>query len=158
MRIRVIAVGQKPPAWVREASQDYANRLAPELRLEWTEVRPETRGPSGHALSWMAHEAVRIRAAIPPGATVVALDEHGDELTSRDLAQRLNRWRDRSQPVAFVIGGADGLDGQFKREAHERIRLSSLTLPHAMVRVLLAEQLFRAWSILNNHPYHRDGC
>ena len=156
MRIRVIAVGLKPPAWVRDAARDYAERLPPELRLEWTEVRPDIRGPSGHPPAWMAAEAHRIREAIPNGATVVALDEHGDDLTSRGLATRLERWRDRSAPLAILIGGPDGLDPGLKREAHERIRLSSLTLPHALVRVVIAEQLFRAWTILSNHPYHRD--
>ena len=156
MRIRVIAVGLKPPAWVRDAAHDYAERLPPELRLEWTEVRPDIRGPSGHPPAWMAAEAHRIREAIPSGATVVALDEHGDDLTSRGLATRLERWRDRSAPLAILIGGPDGLDPGLKREAHERIRLSSLTLPHALVRVVIAEQLFRAWTILSNHPYHRD--
>jgi 23S rRNA (pseudouridine1915-N3)-methyltransferase len=156
MRIRVIAVGLKPPAWVRDAARDYAERLPPELRLEWTEVRPDIRGPSGHPPAWMAAEAHRIREAIPSGATVVALDEHGDDLTSRGLATRLERWRDRSAPLAILIGGPDGLDPGLKREAHERIRLSSLTLPHALVRVVIAEQLFRAWTILSNHPYHRD--
>jgi 23S rRNA (pseudouridine1915-N3)-methyltransferase len=156
MRIRVIAVGLKPPAWVRDAARDYAERLPPELRLEWTEVRPDIRGPSGHPPAWMTAEAQRIREAIPNGATVVALDEHGDDLTSRGLATRLERWRDRSAPLAILIGGPDGLDPGLKREAHERIRLSSLTLPHALVRVVIAEQLFRAWTILSNHPYHRD--
>jgi len=156
MRIRVIAVGLKPPTWVRDAARDYAERLPPELRLEWTEVRPDTRGPSGHPPAWMTAEAHRIREAIPGGATVVALDEHGDDLTSRGLATRLERWRDRSAPLAILIGGPDGLDPGLKREAHERIRLSSLTLPHALVRVVIAEQLFRAWTILSNHPYHRD--
>jgi len=156
MRIRVIAVGLKPPAWVRDAARDYAERLPPELRLEWTEVRPDIRGPSGHPPAWMTAEAHRIREAIPGGATVIALDEHGDDLTSRALATRLQRWRDRSAPLAILIGGPDGLDPGLKREAHERIRLSSLTLPHALVRVVIAEQLFRAWTILSNHPYHRD--
>ena len=156
MRIRVIAVGLKPPAWVRDAARDYAERLPPELRLEWTEVRPDIRGPSGHPPAWMTAEAHRIREAIPGGATVIALDEHGDDLTSRGLATRLQRWRDRSAPLAILIGGPDGLDPGLKREAHERIRLSSLTLPHALVRVVIAEQLFRAWTILSNHPYHRD--
>jgi 23S rRNA (pseudouridine1915-N3)-methyltransferase len=156
MRIRVIAVGLKPPAWVKEAAQEYADRLPPELRLEWTEVRPDVRGPSGHAPAWMAAEAVRIREAIPGGSTIVALDEHGDDLTSRLLAARLERWRDRGAPLAILIGGPDGLDPALKRDAHERVRLSSLTLPHALVRVVIAEQLFRAWAILSNHPYHRD--
>ena len=97
-----------------------------------------------------------IEAAIPKGAHVVALDERGKSLTTVALAQRLKEWQLEGRDVALVIGGPDGLDPQFKRAAHERIRLSDLTLPHAMVRVLLVEQLYRAWSINANHPYHRD--
>lgn len=156
MRIRVIAVGTKPPAWVREATQEYSKRLPPEFKLEWCEVRPQTRGPSGHAPAWMAAEAQRIREAIPTGATLIVLDERGEDLSSRMLATRLERWRERSAPLAIIIGGPDGLDPVLKSQGHEQIRLSSLTLPHPLVRVVLAEQLFRACTILAGHPYHRE--
>jgi 23S rRNA (pseudouridine1915-N3)-methyltransferase len=103
-----------------------------------------------------AAERQRIEAAIPKGAHVVALDERGTSLTTVALAQRLKEWQLQGRDVALVIGGPDGLAPEFKRTAHERIRLSDLTLPHAMVRVLLVEQLYRAWSINANHPYHRE--
>ena len=112
---------------------------------------------SGKTLSTLlAAERDRISAAISPGSRVVALDEHGTSLTTVALSQRLTQWQLSGDDVALVIGGPDGLDPAFKRAAHERIRLSDMTLPHAMVRVLLVEQLYRAWSINANHPYHRE--
>ncbi len=156
MLIRVIAVGTRMPAWVQEPVDDYSSRLPADYRIEWKEIRAEPRGAGANASVWMAREAQRIRAAIPAGATVVALDEKGRDLTTRDLAARLQRWRDAGQPVAMLIGGPDGLDPELKRSAAERLRLSSLTLPHPLVRIVVAEQLFRAWSVLANHPYHRD--
>jgi 23S rRNA (pseudouridine1915-N3)-methyltransferase len=104
----------------------------------------------------MAQEAERIRAALPRRARVVALDEHGAGLTTRALAQRVEQWMAAGNDVAFIVGGADGIDAGLKSAAHETLSLSSLTLPHALVRVLLAEQLYRAVSLLGNHPYHRE--
>lgn len=155
MLIRVIAVGTRMPAWVDQVVADYSGRMPAEFRVEWREVRAEQR-TGGTPVVWMAREAQRLRAALPPGATLVALDERGTDLTTRDLAARLQRWQRDAQPVALLIGGPDGLDPALKAEARERLRLSSLTLPHPMVRVLLAEQIYRAWSVLANHPYHRD--
>lgn len=155
MRIRVVAVGTKMPAWVDAAVDDYLRRLPPEWRVEWREVRAEARGASGDALGWMQREAVRIRAALPAGARLVALDERGADDDSIAFAQRVRGWQRDARPVAIVIGGPDGLDRSLLGEADERLRLSSLTLPHALVRVVLAEQLFRAWSIGSGHPYHR---
>ena len=155
MLIRVIAVGTRMPAWVDQVVADYSGRMPAEFRVEWREVRAEQR-TGGTPAVWMAREAQRLRTALPPGATLVALDERGTDLTTRDLAARLQRWQHDAQPVALLIGGPDGLDPALKAEARDRLRLSSLTLPHPMVRVLLAEQLYRAWSVLANHPYHRD--
>lgn len=156
MLIRIIAVGTKMPAWVDTAVADYSGRMPPEFRVEWREVRAEQRSAGATPQVWMAREAQRIRAALPPAATVVALDERGKDLSTRDLAGCLQRWQRDAQPVAILIGGPDGLDAELKAQARERLRLSSLTLPHPLVRVLLAEQLYRAWSVLANHPYHRD--
>ncbi|MBU6189620.1 MAG: 23S rRNA (pseudouridine(1915)-N(3))-methyltransferase RlmH [Betaproteobacteria bacterium] len=156
MRIRVIAVGTKMPAWVDTAASDYSARLPAELALEWREVRAEPRSASGSPAVWMQREADRIRSAIMPGAWRVVLDERGRDQTTRQFAQRVGAWRDRGAPVALVIGGPDGIDPALRDEADELVRLSSLTLPHPLVRVVLAEQLFRAWSILTGHPYHRD--
>jgi len=156
MLIRVVAVGTRMPDWVRAPVDDYTGRMPHEFRVEWREVRAEQRTAGATPAVWMAREAQRIRAALPPGAAVVALDERGTDLTTKDLASRMDRWRRDGQPVAILIGGPDGLDPELKAQARERLRLSSLTLPHPMVRVLLAEQLYRAWSVLANHPYHRE--
>lgn len=158
MLIRTIAVGTRMPDWVEQATAEYAKRLPPEIRFEMVEIKAEARGKDnrdGNVQQWLQREAQRIRSALPNGAHVVVLDEHGTDLTTRQLSQRLATWRQQSQPVAIVIGGPDGLDASVKALGHEDIRLSSLTLPHPLVRVLLAEQLFRACSILSNHPYHR---
>lgn len=156
MLIRVVAVGTKMPDWVRSAVDDYTGRMPPEIRVEWREVRAEQRSAGSTQAVWMAREAQRIRAALPPGAHLVALDERGTDLRTRDLADCLQRWQHAAQAVAILIGGPDGLEPALKAQARERLRLSSLTLPHPLVRVLLAEQLYRAWSVLANHPYHRD--
>lgn len=155
MLIRVIAVGTRMPAWVDELVADYTQRLPPEMRPEWREVRAEPRTRSADAARWMAREAERLRAAIPVDAHLVVLDERGTDLSTAQLARAMQRWREGSRPVAILIGGPDGIDPTLKTAAQETIRLSSLTLAHAMVRALLAEQLFRAWSILSGHPYHR---
>ena len=155
MKLLVVAVGQRVPAWAQAAWDDYAKRFPPELRVQLKAVKTEPR--AGKALeTLLAAERQRIEAAIPKDTHVVALDERGTVLTTLALAGRLRTWQMQGGDVALVIGGPDGLDPAFKRGAHERIRLSDLTLPHAMVRVLLVEQLYRAWSINANHPYHRE--
>jgi len=155
MKLLVVAVGQRVPDWASVAWDDYAKRFPPELRLELKAVKTEPRG-SRTVDQLMAAERERIEAAIPRGTRVVALDERGTTLTTAALATKLKAWQLDAADVALVIGGPDGLDPAFRAAAHERIRLSDLTLPHAMVRVLLAEQLYRAWSINANHPYHRE--
>jgi 23S rRNA (pseudouridine1915-N3)-methyltransferase len=154
VRITVVAVGQRQPAWVDQAVADYLGRFPADFAVTLKEVKPEPRtGTPVERL--MAAEAVRLNAAIPKGDLVIALDEHGREWTTTQLADALRGWRDSAESVSFAIGGADGLDPAFKRNARLLLRLSSLTLPHALARVLLVEQLYRAWSILANHPYHR---
>ena len=155
MRLLVVAVGQRVPDWAQAAWEDYAKRFPPELRLELKAVKTEPRA-SRTLTTLLAAERERIEAAIPRGARVVALDERGTALTTMALASKLRDWQLESDTVALAIGGPDGLDPAFRQAAHERIRLSDLTLPHAMVRVLLAEQLYRAWSINAGHPYHRE--
>jgi 23S rRNA (pseudouridine1915-N3)-methyltransferase len=155
MRLLVVAVGQRVPGWAQAAWEDYAKRFPPEMRLELKAVKTEPRA-SRTLQTLLAAERERIEAAIPKGARVVALDERGTALTTMALATRLKDWQLGNDVVALVIGGPDGLDPAFRQAAHERIRLSDLTLPHAMVRVLLAEQLYRAWSIHAGHPYHRE--
>ena len=155
MKLIVVAVGQKVPDWAQAAWDDYAKRFPPELRVELRAVKTEARA-SKSLEAIFAAERQRIETVIPKGAHVVALDERGTALTTMALAQRIKDWQLDASDVAIVIGGPDGLDPEFKRAAHERIRLSDLTLPHAMVRVLLVEQLYRAWSINAGHPYHRE--
>lgn len=155
MRLLVVAVGQRVPDWAQVAWDDYAKRFPPELRLELKAVKTEPRA-SRTLQSLLAAERERIEAAIPKGARIVALDERGTALTTMALAAKLKDWQLENDTVALVIGGPDGLDPAFRQAAHERVRLSDLTLPHAMVRVLLAEQLYRAWSINAGHPYHRE--
>jgi 23S rRNA (pseudouridine1915-N3)-methyltransferase len=155
MQLVIAAVGHKMPSWIEAGYAEYAKRMPPECRLVLKEIRPVDRSGSRSAETVMAMERERIEAAIPKGSKVVALDEHGRDLTTMDLAGKLTGWQQGGTDVTFVIGGADGLDAEFKRRADLLLRVSSLTLPHGMVRVLLAEQLYRAWSITQNHPYHR---
>ena len=155
MKLLIVAVGQRVPDWAQTAWDDYAKRFPPELKVELKAVKTEPRG-SKSLEAVFAAERARIEAAIPRGARVVALDERGTALTTVALADKLKAWQLGADDVALVIGGPDGLDPAFRKAAHERIRLSDLTLPHAMVRVLLIEQLYRAWSINAGHPYHRE--
>jgi 23S rRNA (pseudouridine1915-N3)-methyltransferase len=155
MRLWVVAVGQKVPDWAQTAWDDYAKRFPFELKLELKAVKTEPRGSKTVETLWAA-ERERIEAAIPKGFRIVALDEKGSTVTTQALAGKLRHWQESGDDVALVIGGPDGLDPAFKAAAHERVRLSDLTLPHAMVRVLLVEQLYRAWSINAGHPYHRE--
>lgn len=155
MKLSLVAIGQRQPPWADAAVKDYLDRLPADFKVELKELKAEPRPTSGDAARAMAAEAARIRAAVPAAAALVALDERGRDWTSSQLAEQLGRWRDEAQPVAFVIGGADGLDAGLKRDARLLLRLSSMTLPHALARVLLAEQIYRAWSLLAGHPYHR---
>jgi len=155
VKLVIAAVGNRMPGWVQEAFADYAKRLPPDCPLELREVKPEARTGGKTPAQMMAQEARRIEAVLPAGCLRVALDERGRDMTTMALAEAMAQWRTEGRDVAFVIGGADGLDAGFKQQCDRSMRLSSLTLPHAMVRVLLAEQLYRAWAILHNHPYHR---
>ncbi len=155
MRLVIVAVGQRVPDWAQTAWDDYAKRFPYELKVELKAIKTEPRG-SKTVEQLYAAERKRIEEAIPKGARIVALDERGTNLRTIALAERLKDWQMGGGDVALVIGGPDGLDPEFRQAAHERIRLSDLTLPHAMVRVLLIEQLYRAWSVNANHPYHRE--
>jgi len=155
MRLLLVAVGQRQPGWADEAYADYAKRFPPELRLELKAVKAEPRG-SRSAEQLMAAEATRIEAALPRGVRRVVLDERGDRLTSVQLAARMKVWMGDGRDVALLIGGPDGLAASLKASADENLRLSDLTLPHAFARVLLAEGLYRAWTVMTGHPYHRE--
>jgi 23S rRNA (pseudouridine1915-N3)-methyltransferase len=156
MKLIVAAVSQRPPAWVVAGWTEYAKRMPRELPLELLEIKPESRSSGKTAEAMMALEAARIEAHLPAGCRRIALDERGEAPTTRQLAERLAKWMAGGEDVAFMIGGPDGLDARIKSDAHETMRLSSLTLPHALVRVILAESLYRAVSVLKGHPYHRD--
>ena len=156
MRITLLAVGHKAPGWVQEGFNEYARRMPPEARLELVELKPEERGPGRSADRARTLEGERILAAVPQGGTLIALDERGKSVTTQGLSVMLADWmRDGSHPT-FAIGGADGLSEAVRARAAKLVSLSALTLPHALVRVVLAEQLYRAWTILARHPYHRE--
>ncbi len=155
MRVLIVAVGLKVPDWAQTAWDDYAKRFPPEIKIELKAVKTEPRGSKTLDTLYTA-ERSRIEAAIPKNCRVVALDERGTPLTTQALATRLKGWQLSGDDIALVIGGPDGLAPDFKNAAHESIRLSDMTLPHAFARVLLIEQLYRAWSINAGHPYHRE--
>ncbi len=159
MKLVIVAVGHRLPAWAQTACDDYARRFPPECRVEVKTVKTEPRG-SRTLEALHAAERERIQAAIQSstgkGTRVVALDELGSTVTTAALARKLRQWQAGGVDVALVIGGPDGLEPAFKQGAHERIRLSDLTLPHALARVVLLEQIYRAWSINAGHPYHRE--
>lgn len=155
MKLLLVAVGQRQPAWADSAYEDFAKRFPPELRLELKAVKAEPRG-SKTAEQLMAAEALRLEAGIPKGARRVVLDERGTRLTTLQLADRMRAWMNEGRDVALLVGGPDGLAASLKSSADETLRLSDLTLPHAFVRVLLAEALYRAWTVMVNHPYHRE--
>jgi 23S rRNA (pseudouridine1915-N3)-methyltransferase len=156
MKLLVAAVGLRQPAWADEAWADFAKRFPPEMRLELKALKAEPRSGGKTAAQCMAAEAQRFEAALPKGARRVVLDERGTRLTTAQLAERMPVWRSEGRDVAFLIGGPDGLDPAVKVTADETLRLSDLTLPHAFARVILAEALYRAWSLAIGHPYHRE--
>jgi 23S rRNA (pseudouridine1915-N3)-methyltransferase len=155
MKICVIAVGQKLPAWAQVALDDYTKRFSPDWRVSIKSVKTPSRDGQS-AAKLMALEAERMQAFFPKEPFIVALDERGANLTTQSLSEELKHWSAMGQDIVFLIGGPDGLDPELKVRAHQLLRLSSMTLPHAVVRVLLVEQLYRVWSIQNAHPYHRE--
>jgi 23S rRNA (pseudouridine1915-N3)-methyltransferase len=155
VKLLLVAVGQRQPVWADTAYDDFAKRFPPEMRLELKAVKAETRG-SKTPEQLMAAEAARLSAALPKGVRRVMLDERGTRLTTVQLSERMKAWMGDGRDVAFIVGGPDGLDAALKQSADETLRLSDLTLPHAFVRVWLAEALYRAWTVMVNHPYHRE--
>ena len=155
MKLLLVAVGQRQPAWADTAFDDFSKRFPPEMRLVLKAVKSEARG-SKTPEQLMAAEATRLSAALPKGARRVVLDERGTRLTTVQLSERMKVWMGDGRDVALIVGGPDGLDAELKLSADETLRLSDLTLPHAFVRVWLAEALYRAWTVMVNHPYHRE--
>jgi 23S rRNA (pseudouridine1915-N3)-methyltransferase len=154
VKFLVAAIGHRMPAWVDAAFAEYAGRMPRDARIELAALKPAPRGGDpGRALE---AEGQRLLAALPKGCYRVALDERGVSFDTLELARRIARWRNAGRDVAFVIGGADGLAESVKKSTDLAWSLSPLTLPHGLARVLLVEQLYRAVSILHNHPYHRE--
>lgn len=154
MRLFIVAVGHRMPAWVNAGFSEYAGRMPREMRMELIALKPAPR--NGGARRAIEAEGERIAAALPRDCTTIALDERGAPMTTKELARQLARWRQSGRNVAFLIGGADGLAESVKKSSDAVWSLSPLTLPHGLARVVLAEQLYRAGSILHNHPYHRE--
>lgn len=152
----IAAVGTRMPGWVSAGFEEFAKRMPREVPLHLVEIKAEPRSTGKTVEAMLAAEAERIEAALPPRCRRVVLDERGADLTTRALARRLEAWQAGGEDVALIVGGPDGLAPALKATAAESLRLSSLTLPHALVRPLLAEALYRAWSLLRNHPYHRE--
>ncbi len=156
MRIHLIAVGQKPPSWVAEAWREYARRMPRECAIHLTEIPAGRRHKNASVTPVVAAEGERMLGAVPRGAWIIALDERGREWDTRQLASEMTGWMREGQDVALLIGGPDGLAPACREGAHHIWSLSRLTLPHALVRIVVIEQLYRAWSLNANHPYHRD--
>ena len=156
MKLTILAVGHKLPAWVAAGCAEYVKRMPRELPLSVVEIKPEPRGTKSRE-QLLSAEKTRLQAALQGFPRTVVLDERGMDLTTLQLAQRLETWMREGGDTAFVIGGADGIDDEIKMRADAMLRLSSLTLPHAMARLVLCEQLYRAMSVVRNHPSHREG-
>ena len=156
MRISVVAVGTRMPAWVTQAVEEYSRRLPRELKLQWREIPLERRGPGSTAEQLREREGERMLKAIPAGDSVIALDVQGKRISTARLARQLESWQMSGSNYSLLVGGPDGLSPQCLARAGATWSLSDLTLPHPLVRVLLAEQLYRAWTITVNHPYHRE--
>ncbi|MDP2828716.1 MAG: 23S rRNA (pseudouridine(1915)-N(3))-methyltransferase RlmH [Sulfuricellaceae bacterium] len=156
MKLWILAVGTKMPAWVDGAFGEYAKRMPREARVELLEIRPEKRVGGKTAAQMQEAEMARIQSSLPDNVTTIMLDERGAEWSTLELAGQMKNWLQDGRDVAFVIGGADGLHPDLREQAGRLWSLSRLTLPHGMVRVLLAEQLYRAMTVIQNHPYHRE--
>ncbi len=155
MRIHLIAVGTRMPRWVSDGFDEYARRLPAECRLQLHEIPLGKRAANADIPRLMAREGERMVAAIPRGALTIALDRSGEQLSTEALAERLQGWLQSGNDVALLVGGPEGLDPACLARSDRRLSLSPMTLPHPLVRIVIAEQLYRAWSLLNNHPYHR---
>ena len=145
------------PDWVNTAYEEYARRMPRECALKLTEIAPAHRGKNSSVDKIKHEEGKKLLAAIPKGALVIALDEHGKSLSTKQLSTTMDDWLSGGRNIALLVGGADGLSREVLDNANSKWSLSPLTLPHPMVRVIVAEQIYRAWSILNGHPYHRGG-
>lgn len=156
MKLLIVTVGHKMPDWITKGYNEYSKRMPREVRLELVEIKPEPRTTGKTTEQIMQAEAQRILHALPANSLRIAMDERGATPTTKQLATQMQDWMREGCDVAFMVGGADGLHDTVKQTARQMLALSALTLPHAFVRVLLAEQLYRAYSLMHNHPYHRE--
>jgi 23S rRNA (pseudouridine1915-N3)-methyltransferase len=156
MKLILVSVGHKMPDWITAGYNEYAKRMPREAKITLLEIKPEPRTSGKTKMQIMELEAQRISAAVPQHCVRIVLDEHGVQPTTKQFSAQLQNWMHEGRDVAFIIGGADGLHASVKQSAHHLLALSVLTLPHAVVRVILAEQLYRVYSMIHNHPYHRE--
>ncbi len=156
MQIDLIAVGKRMPTWIESGFKEYAKRLPKNINFKLIEITPAIRGKNNIADNYKQKEEENISAALAPNSLIIALDEHGKSISSQSLAEQLQTWNDEQQHISLIIGGADGLSKTIIEKAHHTWSLSKMTLPHGLVRVMVVEQLYRAWTITQNHPYHRE--
>lgn len=155
MKFYILSVGNKMPDWITHGYLEYAKRLSNEFSVHLIEIKPEKRSSGKKTAQILQVERERITAALPTDCRIVALDECGKQWSTLKLSDQIVQWMNTGEPIAFIIGGADGLHADIKASAHHLLALSAMTLPHGLVRVLLAEQLYRAVSVIKQHPYHR---
>lgn len=155
MRVHIIAMGDRMPAWVEQGYQEYAKRLGSELQLHLHEVAPEKRGKSADLKRIVQKEGERMLQAIPSGCDVIALDREGRMVSTETLAEKMQQWLAAGRDLALLIGGPEGLAPECLQRAQWRLSFSAMTFPHPLVRVIVAEQIYRAYSILKHHPYHK---
>jgi 23S rRNA (pseudouridine1915-N3)-methyltransferase len=156
MQIDLIAVGKRMPSWIESGFKEYAKRLPKNINFKLIEINPAIRSKNNIAENFKLKEEENINAALAPNSIIIALDEHGKSISSQSLADKLQTWNDENQHISLIIGGADGLSDAIKNKANQLWSLSEMTLPHGLVRVMIIEQLYRAWTITQNHPYHRE--
>ena len=156
MRIDLIAVGKRMPAWIETAVKEYSKRLPKNIQFKIIEITPAIRSKNNSAENYKQKEQKNIETTLSSDSIIIALDEKGKSLNSQNLANQLQTWNDENQHISLIIGGADGLSDDIKKKANQLWSLSAMTLPHGLVRVMVVEQLYRAWSITQNHPYHRE--
>jgi 23S rRNA (pseudouridine1915-N3)-methyltransferase len=156
MQIDLIAVGKRMPTWIETGFKEYAKRLPKNINFKLVEINPAIRGKNNSAENYKQKEEENINNALAANSLIIALDEQGKSLNSQSLASQLQTWNDEQQHISLIIGGADGLSNAIKNKANQLWSLSEMTLPHGLVRVMIAEQIYRAWSITQNHPYHRE--
>jgi 23S rRNA (pseudouridine1915-N3)-methyltransferase len=156
MQITIVAVGMRLPSWVNQGVNEYIKRFPPEVNVQLSEINPIKRNKSATREKILKQEADRIVIAIPKGSHIIVLDEHGKTQRTTVFAKNMDSWMREGKNISFIIGGADGIHEEIKKKANELWSLSDFTLPHGLARVLLTEQLYRAWTVIKKHPYHRE--